>query len=993
MTKGTKPHRFTMSRRSFLKTAAAVGAAAAVTSSQPLQALAETDVATADAGEVKRIRTACRGCGKMECGVWVTVQNGRAIKIEGDDSAWQSNGNCCAKSMASLQAAYHPDRLKYPMMRTNPKGSDDPGWKRVSYDEALQAICDGLGGATEKYGNTSTMTFMGTSRMWANASSRALRDLYDGLNCCAANQICKGPRREAGAMTIENGIFWQALVDYPTVYVQWGTDQTLSNYDDSCRTTNEAAQRAEIFISIDPRICNCGKVADYHLQLRPGSDHALALGWTNIVIEHELYDDYLVKYWSNAPFLICEEVEPTGWLGVRCNASESFPVSTRLLKESDIKEDGDVHKFLVWNNLTGKLAWFDAGEDSPTAGMWEGQTEYNISTTGWEFERGGWVPDYPEPPEGIDPALWCEEEGGFTVTLKDGRTVKCETVWQRYWDTCVSEWTLEKTAEVCDLDPKLIEEACLAWATRIDPRRGNGGLNAQLAPEQTGRAIQTFRAIYLLSFMTDNYDTPGGNRGMTRNKCRSSFPPYTVSKTSTNSSLSFVATDAATEGESEWDKRANIAGAEKFPLTRWWNGWTDANSVLEVAHTGEPYPIKAGSVAGGDFMNQSNATYAWEAIENLDFFACIDIWYVPIAGNADVLIPCNHWLEATGWLRQSQGSSGAIGANVQCIEPPSGVMFEGDLIKELYKKAGREFFDPKEGDPWDRPFTDVLDKNVKSTGMFDTWEEFKEAFQEHGWWQCKELHPEDWGTYRRYLMGYLRNGRGGNAADKWEGIPGTGLPTMKVEFWSTIIESYTPGRNDEMPVYQEPPMSPVSTPELFEEYPFNMTTGRRIPVYFHNEHRQLPWCREQWPAPRTEINPEDAKKLGVEQGDWVWIESKWGKVRQIVDLFYGIKPGVINCEHQWWFPELNCATRGYDLSSINCLNNKDAQCPISGASQLRAIPVKVYKATPENSPFNNPVPCGPDGAEIIYKASDPRLKAWLPGGEGIVSFNEGEGEE
>ena len=157
-----------------------------------------------------------------------------------------------------------------------------------------------------------------------------------------------------------------------------------------------------------------------------------------------------------------------------------------------------------------------------------------------------------------------------------------------------------------------------------------------------------------------------------------------------------------------------------------------------------------------------------------------------------------------------------------------------------------------------------------------------------------------------------------------------------------------------------------------------MTTGRRIPVYFHNEQRQLPWQRELWPAPRMEIHPDDAKELGLEQGDWAWIESKWGKVRQTVDLFYGVKRGVINCEHQWWFPELDTYDKGFQLCGINCINNKDAQDPLCGSSQLRAIPVKVYKATPENSPFGNPIPCGGDGTPIICDASDPRLKEWLP---------------
>lgn len=957
-----------MSRRSFVKTLAAIGAASAISQTEPLQAIAETGGAES-VSDVQHIRTCCRGCGKMECGVWVTVENGRAVKIEGDDSAWQSNGNCCTKSQASLQAAYHPDRIKYPMIRTNPKGSDDPGWKRVTYDEALDAIVKGMGEVVEKYGNLTTATFRGTSRMWANDSSLALRDLYDGMNVCAAYQICKGPRREAGALTIEDGIYWMAVVDYPTVYVQWGTDQTQSNYDDSCRTTNEAAQRAEVFISIDPRVSNCGKTADFHLALRPGTDMALALGWTNIVMERELYDNNIVKYWTNAPFLVCDDIEPSGWTGVSCNLSKAFPVSTRLLKESDIVEGGDVHKFLVWNNATNSLTWFNADENAEMPGLWEGQTQYNIPTTGFEFERGGWVPDFPEPPEGIDPALWCDDPEGFAVTLKDGRQVKCKTVWQKYWDECVSEWTLEKTAETCDLDPQLVEDACLAWATRIDPRRGNGGLNAQLAPEQTGNSIQTFRAIYILTIMTDNYDTPGGNRGMTRNRCRSKFPPYTVSKTSTNTSID--------QDISEWEKRANICGGDRFPMTRWFTGWTDCTSVLDAIHTGEPYPVKAGSVAGGDFMNQSNATYAWEAVKMLDFFAAIDLWHAPITQNADVLLPANHWLEAN-WLRQSQGSSGAMGANVQCIEPPGEVMFEGDLIRELFKAAGRPYFNPANGDPWDGTFEDVLDADVRRMGLHNSWQEFKEDFQKRGWWQSKEIYPDEWGTYRRYLMGYLRNGRNGMTAGYADGIPGTGMPTMKMEFWSTILESYIGDQHQELPSYKEPPLSPVTTPDLFEEYPFNMTTGRRIPVYFHNEHRQLPWCRELWPAPRVEINPDDAASLGIQQGDWVWIESQWGKVRQCADLFYGVKPGIINCEHQWWFPELNCETKGYDLCSINCLVDKDAQDPICGSSQLRAYPVKIYKATPENSPFGNPVPCGPDGTEIIHDASDPRLKEWLP---------------
>ena len=149
------------------------------------------------------------------------------------------------------------------------------------------------------------------------------------------------PRRLSGALTMQEGVYWMATVDRPRVYVQWGTDTSISNYDDSGRTTVEAIQNATKHILIDPRVSNSGKTADYHIALRPGTDLALALGWTRIVMERELYDDHLCRFWSNAPFLVCDDVEPSGWTGVNWNTSESFEVSTRLLKESVFKEGGD----------------------------------------------------------------------------------------------------------------------------------------------------------------------------------------------------------------------------------------------------------------------------------------------------------------------------------------------------------------------------------------------------------------------------------------------------------------------------------------------------------------------------------------------------------------------------------------------------------------------------------------------------------------------------
>ena len=130
------------------------------------------------------------------------------------------------------------------------------------------------------------------------------------------------------------------------------------------------------------------------------------------------------------------------------------------------------------------------------------------------------------------------------------------------------------------------------------------------------------------------------------------------------------------------------------------------------------------------------------------------------------------------------------------------------------------------------------------------------------------------------------------------------------------------------------------------------------------------------------MNPADAERLGLEQGDWVWIENENGKIREVVDLYYGIAPGVVNLEHTWWYPEIEDVGHGWEHSACNQLVYKDYNDPFCGSNSLRCYDVHITKATAENSPFGNPVPCDSKGTPIIASADDERLKAWLPQYEG-----------
>ena len=269
--------KLSLTRRSFLKAAAVTGAASTLSFAvAPSAALAEG--VDESAGEVKRIRSCCRACGKCECGVWVTVQDNKVIKVEGDESNAHSRGHCCAKSQASMLALYHPDRLRYTMKRTNPKGEDDPGWVRVNFAEAMDEIGAKYNELIDKYGGKSIFSMGGTSRVWAQPPYGTLKSVFGTHNFHSAYEICKGPRHFGGVLTDEKGSPWMEVEQGPIVYVQWGTASEYSNYDSTNRTVVDCSQRAYKHILVDPRMSPLGKEADLWLPIRPGTDIAFLGG-------------------------------------------------------------------------------------------------------------------------------------------------------------------------------------------------------------------------------------------------------------------------------------------------------------------------------------------------------------------------------------------------------------------------------------------------------------------------------------------------------------------------------------------------------------------------------------------------------------------------------------------------------------------------------------------------------------------------------------------
>lgn len=102
----------------------------------------------------------------------------------------------------------------------------------------------------------------------------------------------------------------------------------------------------------------------------------------------------------------------------------------------------------------------------------------------------------------------------------------------------------------------------------------------------------------------------------------------------------------------------------------------------------------------------------------------------------------------------------------------------------------------------------------------------------------------------------------------------------------------------------------MEAPEVAKDFPLLLTTGGRVPVFFNSEGRQLAKLRKLHPDPITEMHPVTAAGLGIADGDWIWIETLRGRIKQRAKLFEGMDQRVVNSQHGWRFPEEKGADHG-----------------------------------------------------------------------------------
>jgi anaerobic selenocysteine-containing dehydrogenase len=315
-------------------------------------------------------------------------------------------------------------------------------------------------------------------------------------------------------------------------------------------------------------------------------------------------------------------------------------------------------------------------------------------------------------------------------------------------------------------------------------------------------------------------------------------------------------------------------GADRYKMFKNFRGFAHPDMAIEQVVTGDPYPIKGAWIQTANIIGgQSfNSRYHYDALKKLDFIAVVDLFHNPTSmALADIVLPAATFPEKNS-IRSWWAPLQIIKQRVQIGECKSDWEINFELAKRFNRDGLKKY----------QKLEDLFDERLAAGGTT-----FAEMDQKGGW----EMPPEGpEKPYRRHERGLLRV----------DGKPGFNTGSGKVELYSLTFESWG---LDPLPFYTEPPQSHISTPELFEEYPLILITGARSSLFFHSEHRQIPWLREKEPDPYVEIHPDTAAAYGIYDGEWIYIQNDQGKVKRKAALTLEVKPEHIHTLHGWWMPE------------------------------------------------------------------------------------------
>ncbi|MBV9339807.1 MAG: molybdopterin-dependent oxidoreductase [Acidobacteria bacterium] len=249
----------------------------------------------------KTVYAACPHDCPDACGVLISVDHGRAVKIQGDPSHPVTRGFLCAKVAKYLDRVYSPARVLYPMRRVAPKGNAaglGHAFERISWDEALGEITERFRTIIGQFGSEAILPYSYGGTLGKLNFASMDRRFFHRLG---ASQLARNICSEAGGAGVRS-VYGVNMGTEPEQFrhsryiIAWAANIHGNNVH-LWPFIEEARRKGAKLVVIDPYRTRTAACADWHLAINPGTDVALALGMMHIIIRDKLYDaDYVARY-------------------------------------------------------------------------------------------------------------------------------------------------------------------------------------------------------------------------------------------------------------------------------------------------------------------------------------------------------------------------------------------------------------------------------------------------------------------------------------------------------------------------------------------------------------------------------------------------------------------------------------------------------------------------------------------------------------------------
>ncbi len=834
-----------------------------------------------DAQQVKY--TTCYMCA-CRCGIKVTLENGQVRFIQGNPNHPVNRGVLCAKGNAGIMKQMSRAKLDGPLRRKRGSERGAGEFERISWDEALDELTARLRRIRET--DPKQLAFF-TGRDQMQALTGLWAQQFGTINWAAHGGFCSVNMAAAGLYTLGQS-FWEfgdPDWDRTKYFMLWGVAEDHAS-NPLKLGLDTLKRRGGKFVAINPVRTGYQAIADEWIPIRPGTDGMLALAMVHVLLARKLFDwQYLVRY-TNAPWaVVCTPGVPGDGLVLRDD--EGHPLA-------------------------------------------------------FDVERETWV-DATLP--GVKPALF----GAWTGP--DGRPVKTAMtlIAERY---LAQAYTPARAAEVTGVPAATIERLALELAhtafeeaievpcewTDWAGRRHSSvtgrpvSMHAMRGVSAHSNGFHSCRALHLLQVLLGSVDVPGGHRAKAPYPKHVPPPIKPAREMAPNRPLKSPPLGFPTGPEDL------VVDADGRPLridkAYSWEAPLAAHGMMHMVITnavaGDPYPIDTlllfmANMAWNSSMNTANVREMLTARGadgeyKLPNLVVVDAFHSEIVDFADLVLPDTTYLERHDCISLldrpiSEPDAVCDSVRVPVIAPDRDVRPWQEVMVDLATRLGFPAFVNEDGSPRYAGYMDFIARFERAPGIgfLAGWRGDNGGASLRGdpnprQWQhyedneCFFRHelPERMRFYRFANRDYLEFARDA-------GFNVTADPIV-LELYSETLQKFrlaglglydgpTPPEADRERIarYFDPlPFwyRPLEMDRTDEDYTLHAITQRPMMMY-HSWDSQNAWLRQVLAQNHLYMNRGTARRFGIEDDSWVWVESRNGEIRAQVRLMEGCEENTV----------------------------------------------------------------------------------------------------